>query len=595
MFESNPQFAIAPSEAPFEAPIFSKFKQPEGLGPLLRFADIVDGVWTGSVLIMLPLGSRPPTLELSTGRVTSPVLIDAFGRQEFYRYDLAVSLREEGQLVGYKVGVWEYSFNLPAITENSRIAFWTCNGFDCDQKEPEKYGGGSPMWRDLLRNHSSAPYHVQIGGGDQLYMDGQVNIFDLPLLRGYLESADVAARDEMPWTVDYERQVSACYFRAYTSHFQLEAFAEALATIPYTFVCDDHDIFDGFGSYPEKQQLSPIIQNIGRIAFRFYLLFQHHTNFTQAFKDGLFPEKKGYNWLKKTGPSTLTLALDVRSRRTDHQIMPEDTWKSVWTALEDRVLSEKPKIKHLILVATVPVLYPRMDIADHLFEGVNTIQTIARNLFRPFIKCLLPEREEKVFLGGLGHGSVARQLLGNFGQPELRDDLMDEWTHVFHMTERNNMVSYLQKFAERHGVRVTFASGDVHICGMGRFRSEGIETADVSGKDVGSDPRAMYQIISSAIGNGPGPDAVIAFLHTNPRVLSTSVTKLDNTVEEMFELFQTDVNGEEKSHKRLMARRNWCSIDYNASDDSLDTKIHVENIDFNAASVAYGVQIPKLA
>merc|ERR1719262_2049725 len=41
---------------------------------------------------------------------------------------------------------------------------------------------------------------------------------------------------------------------------------DALATIPTIMMWDDHDIFDGFGSYPKSVQKSPIIQCIYRAA-----------------------------------------------------------------------------------------------------------------------------------------------------------------------------------------------------------------------------------------------------------------------------------------------------------------------------------------
>jgi PhoD related phosphatase len=45
---------------------------------------------------------------------------------------------------------------------------------------------------------------------------------------------------------------------------------------------DDHDIYDGFGSYPSKLQQSPVFQGLFAIAKRFYLLFQHHTTEANA-------------------------------------------------------------------------------------------------------------------------------------------------------------------------------------------------------------------------------------------------------------------------------------------------------------------------
>ncbi|KAJ3016669.1 UNVERIFIED_CONTAM: hypothetical protein HDU68_012092 [Siphonaria sp. JEL0065] len=615
MFEP-PHFPLDPIEPAYEVEIFKGFRKADGLGPLLRFVDMKDGVWQGTLLVMLPAGTSPKPIQITTGTASEPVLIDSFGAQTFYRYSISLPLREKGQSVQYAVQAatkkYEYYFHVPALSENSHFAFWSCNGFDCDQKEPEKFGGVSPLWNDLLRHHSEKPFHVQIGGGDQLYMDGSVNVWDLPVLKQFLETEDIKERRLVEWSLQHEKEVSSCYFRAYTSHFQTEGMRDAFASIPYTFVCDDHDIFDGFGSYPEHQRLSHVHLNIGRIAFRFYLLFQHHTTFDLAARDHLFPENKGYNWIKQIGPSTLTVAFDVRSRRTEKQIVPQECWDAVFDALNKR-LDQTPSIKHLVVVATVPVSYPRLELADEIVEVVEEVEVGFRGLFRSFMGLLeylrksivggpketdLESAVEHAVLGGTGRTSVAAQLLGHFGQPELRDDLIDEWTHPNHasMEERNHMVSRLQELAAQRRVRVTFTSGDVHICGMGRFRSqvEGNNFSDLYGNDVVRDHRAMYQIISSAIGNAPGPEGVIAFLHTNSRVLSPSTTGLPDTVEEMFELFQHDVDFSEKSHKRLMARRNWCSIKYNPIDDSLNAELHIENTNFAEPSVAYGVRIPRL-
>lgn len=45
---------------------------------------------------------------------------------------------------------------------------------------------------------------------------------------------------------------------------------------------DDHDIFDGWGSYPERLQLCPMFKGLFSVARRFYLLFQHHTTLPRA-------------------------------------------------------------------------------------------------------------------------------------------------------------------------------------------------------------------------------------------------------------------------------------------------------------------------
>ena len=56
------------------------------------------------------------------------------------------------------------------------------------------------------------------------------------------------------------RQVEQFYFGHYVQHFTDPAWAAGLASIPYIFVWDDHDIFDGWGSYPEYLQNCPVFQ-----------------------------------------------------------------------------------------------------------------------------------------------------------------------------------------------------------------------------------------------------------------------------------------------------------------------------------------------
>lgn len=78
---------------------------------------------------------------------------------------------------------------------------------------------------------------------------------------------------------------------------------------------DDHDIIDGFGSYPSLFMQCPVFSNLGMAAFKYYLLFQHQTSIEEGMsienwdKSIIFgPEKGPYikahsrslvNWLGK--------------------------------------------------------------------------------------------------------------------------------------------------------------------------------------------------------------------------------------------------------------------------------------------------------
>ncbi|KAJ1550242.1 hypothetical protein HK405_001071, partial [Cladochytrium tenue] len=231
----------------------------------------------------------------------------------------------------------------------------------------------------------------------------------------WFDTPDIKNRGKVEWTSEHERSVGDFYYLAYIYHFQEEVFAEALATIPYAFVCDDHDILDGFGSYPAYLMDTPVMQNVGRLAYRFYLLFQHHTTFAEAGSLGLFPAPAGFSWLRRLGPSVAVLAIDNRSQRTEHRVVPERCWAEIWRQL-DELSEEKDSaavIKHLIVVATVPVVYPRMKLADSLMDSAASITEAFRGMFRKGPNGAY--REE--VLKGVGKSKVMSRLLGQFGQP----------------------------------------------------------------------------------------------------------------------------------------------------------------------------------
>lgn len=62
------------------------------------------------------------------------------------------------------------------LTNTSSDHVVQCNGFSAgvnpdDFKGPGFLSGYDPLWVDLLEKHSQTPFHVLVGGGDQLYCD----------------------------------------------------------------------------------------------------------------------------------------------------------------------------------------------------------------------------------------------------------------------------------------------------------------------------------------------------------------------------------------------------------------------------------------
>jgi hypothetical protein len=100
---------------------------------------------------------------------------------------------------------------------------------------------------------------------------------------------------------------------------------------------DDHDIIDGFGSYPGIFMQCPVFSNLGMAAFKYYLLFQHQTSVEEGMgieswdKSVIFGPKEGpyikhhsrsiVNWLGKDvlflGTIILNLLLSSRYGQSD--------------------------------------------------------------------------------------------------------------------------------------------------------------------------------------------------------------------------------------------------------------------------------------
>ncbi|KAL2003455.1 hypothetical protein VTN02DRAFT_3766 [Thermoascus thermophilus] len=103
---------------------------------------------------------------------------------------------------------------------------------------------------------------------------------------------------------------------------------------------------------------------------------------------------------------------------------------------------------------------------------------------------------------------------------------------------------------------MTFVSGAVNMCGAGL----------VHDPTRPSDHKTMYQLISSAVVNAPPPSYLLRLLHNNKPLYipanghRSTPSQPTDTKEDMLEIFQTDVTGQPREHRRLMGRRNYVAI-----------------------------------
>jgi hypothetical protein len=166
-------------------------------------------------------------------------------------------------------------------------------------------------------------------------------------------------------------------------------------------------------------------------------------------------------------------------------------------------------------------------------------------------------------------GLLGQNLLNHMdGGVEILDDLDDHWTARGHKDERNWLIHELQDLAAEKSVRITILgyvfskldiaefyanvdSGDVHLGAIGQFYSNPKLRIP---KD--RDFRYMPNVISSAIVNAPPPDGLADLLNKRNRVHHLDL----DTDEDMIPVFTHDVTGKPRNNKRLLNRRNWCSI-----------------------------------
>ncbi|GJJ68150.1 hypothetical protein EMPS_00496 [Entomortierella parvispora] len=544
-------------------------------GPVLRYQDtLVDQRrWVGSVLVVTDR-QDPPRLVIqdptkSQVGYASPRRLETWEGNHFYRYEIQLSLLKKREK---NIKYWfetengrrvqtpqTWNFFVPALENAFNWAFYSCNGFTSDVEDPEtNFHGANPLWDDLLAAHDGKPFHAMVGGGDQIYND---DVLATPEMVEWL-ALDEEARVATEFTNDKKYAVEKFYFDHYTSHFTSGTYSKALSLIPMVNCWDDHDIIDGYGSYPAKYQLCAVMQGIGAAAAKFYLLFQQHASGNTTEKAGLITASSGKGWscITHFGKRTLMVLPDTRSERSKETILSDSTYELLQQQINAQLL---PSTRHLVIVLGTPLVYPALT----LFE--DALETMGETLSRGGII-------GKVF----GKCKAFENVLGQFG-PELLDDLVDSWACNIHTAEKKKLVELLQTIAVQRGVRVTFVGGDVHVGGAGRL----FGTTSTSPL---RDPYHMTQIVSSAIVNGPPPGAVISALHRSSKTYPLN----DFTSEEMTEIFNQDVTGEDLEQKKLLNRRNWCEV-RELSGFELEFTIRIENED-HVGTKKYPILVDRL-
>lgn len=284
----------------------------------------------------------------------------------FWRFSVEIELRDKEQRIAYRInrgpatGFW-----VPAKGQSMNIMFHSCNGFSLSVN-PDELSGPDPMWRDVLNNHQSRPFHVMLGGGDQLYCDAVMR--QTRHFQDWLTIRNPIHKHNAPFTAEMQDELEAFYLERYCMWFSQGLFGLANSQIPMVNMYDDHDIIDGFGSYPDHFMTSPVFSGLGNVAFKYYMLFQQQSiiseteetepSWSLGLQPGPYIHEQSRSLFMFLGSKIALLAVDCRTERKRDQVLREETWEKLITRCYNEIV--KGKTEHLLVLLGVPIAYPRL-------------------------------------------------------------------------------------------------------------------------------------------------------------------------------------------------------------------------------------------
>lgn len=556
------------------------------LGPVLSFRGGADsGDWKVSALIGIDNKTKIPELTIDGRKAAEPLVLLEHGGRTYLRYDLSCRQREEERRVKYAIaGINEaWHFTVPGKGYAPRMAYVSCNGFSDPSALRKLIKAENTVWQDLLCNHDkevrpkgyqldkeqlwhesqthgkgNQRFHLLLMGGDQIYFDSIWE--DLKPLKKWIG----LSRNEQlnyPVSATLDKSIEDYYIRLYSCRWlpiertpwgakekSLDA-ADAMARMPTVMMWDDHDIFDGWGSYSAEMQRSPLFQRLFYHARRAFWIFQMQHAIehlpelkprtdidvrsdspifepipwakvlkTDSLALSILDGQPGFTFTHAVGPVQLIVA-DMRTERSHNQVLGPETWKTLQLRLSQVPANERKHpgtgCQHLLFMSSVPVVHPKLSTAE-------------------------------AFMDGFGSDHVL---------DSSADDLKDHWTNDDHEGERKRLIETLLKVAKEKSLRVTIVSGDVHVAAWGVTYRKDVEPKDNWAQ--------IQQLTSTAVVH-PSLVTVLErlFLHALNSVAKNKQLLDVNLVAEMM-LFPG-------SNRYMMAARNWLAIelDVGAGDPS---------------------------
>lgn len=548
------------------------------VGPVLSFRGMEADRWRVTALVGVTLGAATPEFHLNGERCGAPDVLCDVRKARILRYDLSCTLGASERKVVYGVvdgPAW--SFTVPARGEAPRLAYVSCNGFSDPDGMRKLVRPANAVWSDLLANHDRElrpegylldkeqlwherriqdagrqRFHLLLMGGDQIYFD---SIWEDDRIKALKRWVRLSRKEQLGFRVTrtLARQIEAYYFELYLERWlprerhgwssgkRNHDCADAMAHIPTIMMWDDHDIFDGWGSYSPEMQRCELFQVLFRHARQAFWVFQMQqrladlpelapvqrenvaqdspdytpVSWSTALNDDdlalpLLNHQPGFSTAYRLGSLALVVA-DLRTERSRTQVLGEDSWQALkgWLGALDTSAAEP--CQHLLFMSSVPVVHPKLS----LIEG----------------------------------------LLDTFGQDHVTDssadDLKDHWAHDDHDSERKRLLETLQAAARSSGIKASIVSGDVHVAAWGRASRQDVAPTESW--------HQIHQFTSSAVVH-PSlmsiPERL--FLH----VLNSAADKPQVIDSQHY----TDMLLFPGHNRYIMAARNWLAFELDVAD-----------------------------
>lgn len=248
----------------------------------------------------------------------------------FWRFSFEIELNSEQKRIGYRInGCSCNAFWVPAKNTLMNTMFYTGNGFGmkATAEERKTFGGENPLWRDVLNNHQFTPFHVMLGGGNQVYNDDSTageGIFQ-HWMTLFIKAAS-SSNIQHPVTDELRKELNDFFFTRYINVFSKGLYSMACSSIPMLNMWHFQEIYPGYGEYPRPVMKTPVFSEYGTTAYKYYLLFQHHTVLHETVSDektwiggslaSPYIKERSRNVLTSLGGGNLLLAIDTITERS---------------------------------------------------------------------------------------------------------------------------------------------------------------------------------------------------------------------------------------------------------------------------------------